>query len=118
MFVKQEASRPLQIETNDSSASQCTKRKRLIATAESQRGALDRFIVKDTQINSENQAPHGNIDDSHENDVVELEAQVAYAHLVDECDGMLLAITDMILILMMKMMVLILAMKVMVLNFR
>jgi hypothetical protein len=43
-------------------------RKKEEVVAMSQMGALDRFIMKGPQINSENQAPHSN-DDGHGDDI-------------------------------------------------
>jgi hypothetical protein len=65
---------------SDSGAAKRNKKRRLEAVALSQKGALDRFIVRDTQVNSENQAPHDNIDD----DTVEIEAHVEDPHIVDD----------------------------------
>jgi hypothetical protein len=48
----------------------------------SQRGSLDRYIVKGPQINFENQAPCGN-DDGHGDDV-EVETKAVDDHIVDE----------------------------------
>ena len=59
-----------------SGAEKKKKRKRLEAESRSQKGALDRFVVKRPQINSENQTPVANVDDDHD-DAVEIEAHTA-----------------------------------------
>jgi hypothetical protein len=60
----------------DYGATKRDKRKRLEAAAQSQRGALDRFIVRDSQINSQNQTRSGSIDDGHGDDEVLVEDQI------------------------------------------
>ncbi|KAK1678539.1 hypothetical protein QYE76_039387 [Lolium multiflorum] len=64
----------------DSGAAKRNKKRRLEAMALSQRGALDRFIVRESQVNSENQASDDNIDD----DTVEVDAPFADANIVDD----------------------------------
>jgi hypothetical protein len=64
----------------ESRASKRNRKKK--AAAMSQRGSLDRYIVKGPQINSENQAPCGN-DDGHGDDV-EVETKAVDDHIVDE----------------------------------
>jgi hypothetical protein len=44
----------------DSGFEKCKKKQRLEAAAQSQKSALDRFVLKESQINSENQTPEGN----------------------------------------------------------
>jgi hypothetical protein len=44
------------------------KKQRLEAAAQSQKGALDRFVLKESQINSENQTPEANNIDEIESD--------------------------------------------------
>jgi hypothetical protein len=41
------------------------KRQRLEAAAQSQKGALDRFVVKESRINSENETSDATVDDGH-----------------------------------------------------
>lgn len=53
------------------------KRQRLEAAAQSQKGALDRYVVKEPQINSEKQTPIANVDDGRGDDEVEAEAHPA-----------------------------------------
>jgi hypothetical protein len=65
---------------NDSGAAKRNKKRRLEAMALSQKGALDKFIVRDSQVNSENQASDDNIGD----DTVEADAPFADAHIVDD----------------------------------
>jgi hypothetical protein len=65
---------------NDSGAAKGNKKRRLEAMALSQKGALDKFIVRDSQVNSENQASDDNIGD----DTVEADAPFADAHIVDD----------------------------------
>jgi hypothetical protein len=48
------------------------KRQRLEAAAQSQKGALDRFVVKESRINSENQTPDANVDDGRGDNVEEI----------------------------------------------
>ena len=43
----------------------------------SQKGALDRFVVKESEINSENQTPAADVDDGRGDDEVEVEAHSA-----------------------------------------
>ena len=69
---------------NESGASKRSKKRKLDAQNLSQKGALDKFIVRNSQVNSENQAPHGNVDDEHDNDTVQVEAHVADTHIVDD----------------------------------
>jgi hypothetical protein len=66
----------------NSGAAKRSKRKRLDAAAESQKGTVDRFIVKDSQVSSQNQSPHGNIDDDHDYNTAEVKAQVGDAHIL------------------------------------
>ena len=60
-----------------SGAEKRNKKRRLEAAAQSQKGALDRFVVKEPQINSENQTPDANVDDGRGDDTVEIEASTA-----------------------------------------
>jgi hypothetical protein len=46
-----------------SGAEKKKKKRRLEAAAQSQKGALDRFVLKEPQINFENQTPDANVDD-------------------------------------------------------
>ena len=84
---------------NRSYDSGCEKRKkklRLEAAAQSQKGALDRYFVKESQFTSENQTPDANIDEGHgddANNAIELEAHTAEiddggdANITDEVSG-------------------------------
>jgi hypothetical protein len=49
------------------------KRQRLEAAAQSQKGALDRFVVKASRINSENETPDATVDDGRGDNVEEIE---------------------------------------------
>jgi hypothetical protein len=49
------------------------KRQRLEAAAQSQKGALDRFVMKESRINSENQTLDANVDDGRGDNVEEIE---------------------------------------------
>jgi hypothetical protein len=60
-----------------SGAEKKKKRKRLEAATQSQKGALDKFVVKESQINSENQALDANIDDGHGDNAAEVEDYTA-----------------------------------------
>jgi hypothetical protein len=60
-----------------SGAEKKKKRQRLEAATQSQKGALDRFVVKEPQINSENQTPDANVDDGHGDNAVEVEVRTA-----------------------------------------
>jgi hypothetical protein len=44
------------------------RQKRLEAAAQTQRGALDRFVVKQVKFTSENQTPDANVDEDHDDD--------------------------------------------------
>ena len=70
----------------ESGAEKRKKKQRLLAAAQSQKGALDRFIVKESQNNSESQtaAPDGNVDDGHNDEDVEVEADAAEIDEVDD----------------------------------
>ena len=56
-----------------SGAEKKRKRERLEAAAKSQKGALDRFVVKEPQINSVNQTPVDNTDVASGADVIEVD---------------------------------------------
>jgi hypothetical protein len=53
------------------------KRHRLEATAQSLKGVLDKFVVKGSPINSENQTPDADVDHGHADNVVEVETRIA-----------------------------------------
>ena len=56
----------------DSGALKCKKEQKL-EDAQSQRGALDKFVVEEPQTNSANQNLDANIDDGDDDNVVEVE---------------------------------------------
>ena len=56
------------------------KRRRLEAAAQSQKGALDRFVVKESRFSPENQTPNADPDEGYGNDAnigIKVEAQNA-----------------------------------------
>nr|XP_020183071.2 zinc finger MYM-type protein 1-like [Aegilops tauschii subsp. strangulata] len=61
----------------DSGASKRRKKQKLEEDARTQKGALDKFVVKEPQSNFENQTSDANIDDAHGGDPVEVEAHIA-----------------------------------------
>ena len=61
----------------DSGTSKRRKKQKLEEDARTQKGALDKFVVREPQSNSENQTPDANIDDAHGGDPVEVEAHIA-----------------------------------------
>ena len=56
------------------------KKQKLEEDAEIQRGALDKYVVKVPQTNSENHTLDGNIDDGHDDNAVEVEIITAEIH--------------------------------------
>ena len=74
-----------------SEAEKKRKRQKLEA-AQAQKGALDRFVVKESQINSGNQPPIANIDVASGDDIIEVDTNAeefdeGNANMDDEDDG-------------------------------
>ena len=75
-----------------SGAEKKRKRERLEAAAQSQKGALDRFVVKEPQINSGNQTPIANTDVASGDNAIEVDTHTEEfdegdANMDDEGDG-------------------------------
>jgi len=81
----------------DSGSQKRKKKQRLMLAAESQKGALDKFVLKEPQHNSENQTPYVNVDEGHDDDdaniTVEVEGDATEnfqgddANIVDDANG-------------------------------
>ncbi|XP_062208340.1 uncharacterized protein LOC133909808 [Phragmites australis] len=80
----------------DSGYEKRKKKQRLEAAAQSQKGALDRFVMKESQFNSENQTAAANVDGVHSDDAkiaIEVEAHAAEivqgddTNIADEVSG-------------------------------
>ncbi|OEL34949.1 hypothetical protein BAE44_0004032, partial [Dichanthelium oligosanthes] len=52
----------------DSGYEKLKKKQRLEVAAQTQKGALDRYVVKESQFTSESQTPNANIDEGHGED--------------------------------------------------
>ena len=63
------------------------KKHKLEKDAQIQRGALDKYVVKVPQTNSENYTSDGNIDDGHDDNAVEVEVVTAEIHEGDHGHG-------------------------------
>nr|XP_020198195.1 uncharacterized protein LOC109783999 [Aegilops tauschii subsp. strangulata] len=68
----------------DSGAFKRKKKFKLEEGAESQKGAIDKFVLKRPRTNSENQTPKANIDDGHGNNAEEAEVPATEIHEGDD----------------------------------
>lgn len=75
------------IRKHDSGAAKHKKKRRLEVEAQSQTGALDRYIVRGTQLDYENQTVDLNVDDGPDDNAAEVEApdaEIDGGNFVDE----------------------------------